>query len=289
MAGRSEAGPTALRIMLGAHLRRLRERAGVTRPEAGWAIRSSESKISRMELGRVGFKVRDIEDLLTLYSVTDAEERDRLVQLARDANNRGWWHRYHDVTPDWFDAYLGLEAAADLIRTYEVQFVPGLLQTPEYTRAVAALTSGTERPAVELDRVVALRKTRQAVLDRDPPLRLWAVIEESALRRPIGGPVVLRDQLAALFEAIHRPNVTVQIIPLGAAGHPATAGAFSVLRFPQADLPDVVYLEHLTSALYLDKPDDLDAYTQVLDSLTVSALPPQQAEEQLTAILRQLD
>jgi hypothetical protein len=289
MAGRSEAGPTALRIMLGAHLRRLRERAGVTRSEAGWAIRSSESKISRMELGRVGFKVRDVEDLLTLYSVTEAEERDRLKQLARDANNRGWWHRFHDVTPDWFDAYLGLEAAADLIRTYEIQFVPGLLQTPQYTRAVAALTSGAERSTDELERVVALRKTRQAVLDREPALRLWAVIEESALRRPIGGRQVLRDQLTALIEAIHRPNVTVQIIPLDATDHAATAGAFSVLRFRQTDLPDVVYLEHLTSALYLDKRDDLDAYTHVFDSLTVAAPPPQQAEEQLTTILRDLE
>ncbi|MEV8371549.1 helix-turn-helix transcriptional regulator [Kribbella sp. NPDC056861] len=289
MAGRSEAGPTALRIMLGAHLRRLRERAGVTRSDAGWAIRSSESKISRMELGRVGFKERDVEDLLTLYSVSDAAERERLLQLARDANNRGWWYRYHDVTPHWFDDYLGLEAAAELIRTYETQFVPGLLQTPEYTRAVAGLTSGTERTTEELDRIVALRTTRQAVLYRDPPLRLWAVVEESVLRRPIGGPQVLREQLAALLEAIQQPNVTLQIIPLSATGHAATAGAFSVLRFPQADLPDVVYLEHLTSALYLDKRDELDAYTHVLDNLTVAAPPPQEAEEQLTTILEQLD
>ncbi|WP_040453734.1 helix-turn-helix domain-containing protein [Kribbella catacumbae] len=288
MAGRTEAGPTALRIMLGAHLRRLRERAGVTRSDAGWAIRSSESKISRMELGRVGFKERDVEDLLTLYSVSDPAERDRLLQLARDANNRGWWHRYNDVTPDWFDAYLGLEVAADLIRTYEIQFVPGLLQTPEYTRAVAGL-SGAERSPDEIDKIVALRKTRQAVIERDPPLRLWAVVEESVLRRPIGGTQVLREQLAALIQAIQRPTITLQVIPLGTAGHAATGGAFSVLRFPQADLPDVVYLEHLTSALYLDKRDDLDSYTHVLDSLTVSAPPPQQAEEQLTTILRQLD
>lgn len=287
MAGRTEAGPTALRIMLGAHLRRLRERAGVTRSDAGWAIRSSESKISRMELGRVGFKERDVEDLLTLYAVPDPAERARLLQLARDANNRGWWHRYNDVTPDWFDAYLGLEAAADLIRTYEIQFVPGLLQTPAYTRAVAGL-SGAERSPAEVDKIVALRKTRQAVLDRDPPLRLWAVVEESVLRRPIGGTQVLREQLAALIEAIQRPNITLQIIPLGSAGHAATGGAFSVLRFPQADLPDVVYLEHLTSALYLDKRDDLDSYTHVLDSLTVTAPPPQQAEQQLTTILHQL-
>ena len=260
----------------------------MTRSDAGWAIRSSESKISRLELGRVGSKERDIEDLLTLYSVTDAAERDRLLQLARDANNRGWWHRYHDVTPEWFSDYLGLEAAADLIRTYEVQFVPGLLQTPEYTRAVAGLTSGTERTPDELDRIVALRTTRQAELHRDPPLRVWAVIEESVLRRPIGDQQVLRDQLAWLLQAIQWPNITLQIIPLGSAGHAATAGAFSVLRFPQADLPDVVYLEHLTSALYLDKRDDLDAYTHVLDSLTVSAPPPQQAEQQLKTILEQL-
>ena len=126
------------------------------------------------------------------------------------------------------------------------------------------------------------------MLDREPPLQLWAVIEEAALHRPIGGPQVLRESVGGSAEAIQRPNVTLQIIPLGSAGHAATGGAFSVLRFPQADLPDVVYLEHLTSALYLDKRDDLDAYTHVLDSLTVSAPPPQRAEEQLTAILRQL-
>ena len=288
MVGRSEAGPTALRIMLGAQLRRLREQAGVSRSDAGWAIRSSESKISRMELGRVGFKARDVEDLLSLYGVREAAERNRLLELAREANDRGWWHHYSDVTPDWFDAYLGLEAAAEMIRTYEIQFVPGLLQIPQYTRAVAKLTSGSERSEAEIAKVVALRETRQAVLERDPPLRFWAVIEESVLWRPIGGAQVLREQLGALIEAIRRPNITLQIIPLGSAGHAATGGAFSVLRFPQADLPDVVYLEHLTSALYLDKRDDADAYTRVLDNLAVSGPPPQQAEQQLTHILRQL-
>jgi hypothetical protein len=288
MAGRSEAGPTALRIMLGAQLRRLRDRAGVTRSEAGWAIRASESKISRMELGRVGFKERDVADLLELYQVTEAAERDHLLQLARDANNRGWWHRYGDVTPDWFDAYLGLEAAAELIRTYEIQFVPGLLQTPEYTRAVARLTPAGERSEEEVDRITALRTSRQAVLERDPPLRLWAVVEESVLWRPIGGIDVLREQLESLTEAIRRPNITLQIIPTGSAGHLATGGAFSILRFPQPDLPDVVYLEHVTSALYLDKRDDVDAYTHILDTLAVTGPRPQEAERQLTAILRQL-
>jgi hypothetical protein len=288
MAGRNEPGPTALRIMLGAHLRRLRERGGVSRSDAGWAIRSSESKISRLELGRVGFKQRDVEDLLTLYGVTEVAERERLLQLARDANNRGWWHRYGGITPDWFDAYLGLEAAAELIRTYEIQFVPGLLQTPEYTRAVARLTPG-ERTDADIEQVVALRSTRQQVLERDPPLRLWAVMEESVLWRPIGGRQVQREQIGALIEAVRRPNITLQIIPIGSAGHPATGGAFSVLRFPEPDLPDIVYLEHLTSALYLDKPDDLDAYTHVLDALAVTGPRPQEAEDQLARILYRLD
>ncbi|WP_238161045.1 helix-turn-helix domain-containing protein [Kribbella antibiotica] len=285
MAGQGVVGPTALRMMLGSHLRRLRERAEVSRTDAGWAIRASESKISRLELGRVGFKERDVEDLLSLYGVSDARERDRLLELAREANSRGWWHRYGDVTPDWFDAYLGLEAAAELIRTYEIQFVPGLLQTAEYARAVAQLTAGAPRETEDIERIVALRGRRQRVLDREPPLKLWAVVEESALRRPIGGKDVLRQQLAALREAAHQPNITLQIIPLEGPGHAATGGAFSLMRFPQRDLPDVVYLEHLTSALYLDKRDDVEHYTRVLDHLAATGPPPQQTDAQLVALL----
>ncbi|MFI5735887.1 helix-turn-helix domain-containing protein [Kribbella sp. NPDC051587] len=289
MAGQGVVGPTALRMMLGSHLRRLRERAGVSRTDAGWAIRASESKISRLELGRVGFKERDVEDLLSLYGVSEARERDRLLELAREANNRGWWHRYGDVTPDWFDAYLGLEAAAELIRTYEIQFVPGLLQTAEYARAVAGLTAGAPRDKDEIERIVTLRTRRQRVLDREPPLKLWAVIEEAALRRPIGGTEVLREQLTSLREAVHQPNITLQIIPLSEPGHAATGGAFSLLRFPQRDLPDVVYLEHLTSALYLDKRDDVETYTQILDHLAAFGPPPQQTDAQLTALLDRLN
>ncbi|WP_350276286.1 helix-turn-helix transcriptional regulator [Kribbella sp. HUAS MG21] len=288
MAGRSVVGPTALRMMLGGHLRELRERAGVSRTDAGWAIRASESKISRLELGRVGFKERDVADLLTLYGVHEAHERDRLLDLAREANDPGWWHRYGDVTPEWFDAYLGLEATAELIRTYEIQFVPGLLQTADYARAVARLGPSGTRPDSEIERLVALRTRRQRALDREPPLKLWAVIEEAVLRRPIGGTAVLRDQLDALLEATTRPNVTVQIIPLESSGHAATGGAFSLLRFPQRDLPDIVYLEHLTSALYLDKRDDVETYTQALELLASTSPPPQQTERQLLRLLQRL-
>ncbi|GAB2643084.1 helix-turn-helix domain-containing protein [Kribbella swartbergensis] len=288
MAGHGEVGPTALRMMLGSHLRQLRERAGVSRTDAGWAIRGSESKISRLELGRVGFKERDVQDLLTLYGVTDPQERERLLELAREANNRGWWHRYGDVTPDWFDAYLGLEAAAELIRTYEIQFVPGLLQTADYARAVARLTPERTRSEAEVERVVDLRTRRQRVLDREPPLKLWAVIEESVLLRPIGGTQVLRDQLDALRAAVERPNITLQIIPVNSPGHAATGGAFSILRFPQRDLPDIVYLEHLTSALYLDKREDVDTYTQALNLLATTGPAPQAARHHLTTLLNQL-
>lgn len=285
--GGSAAGPTVLRMMLGAQLRRLRESRGVTREGAGWEIRASESKISRMELGRVGFKERDIADLLTLYGITDPQEREALLRLARDANSPGWWHQYGDVLPSWFQAYLGLEAAAALIRTYELQFVPGLLQTQEYARAVVLLGHGRALPA-EIDRRVALRMRRQQVLHRKDPPQLWAVVDEAALRRPIGGPAVMRQQVMALIDATRLPNVRLQVVPFAAGGHAAAGGAFSILRFGDAELPDVVYIEQLTSALYLDKREDLEFYAVAMERLCVEAEPPERTPELLGRILADL-
>ncbi|MET7751682.1 helix-turn-helix transcriptional regulator [Micromonospora sp. NPDC005367] len=281
--GGPTTGPTVLRMLLGAQLRRLRESSGVTREGAGWEIRASESKISRMELGRVGFKERDVADLLTLYGVKDDEEREVLLKLARDANSPGWWHRYGDVLPSWFQSYLGLEAAAALIRTYEVQFVPGLLQTPAYARAVVLLGHGTAAPD-EIDRRVGLRVRRQEVLRRADPPQLWAVLDEAALRRPIGGPEVMRGQLSALIEATRSPNIRLQIIPFTAGGHAAAGGAFSILRFGDQDLPDIVYIEQLTSAIYLDKRDDLDHYALAMERLCVEAEPPERTPQLLTRL-----
>jgi hypothetical protein len=281
-------GPTVLRMLLGAHLRRLREAQGVTREDAGWEIRSSESKISRMELGRVGFKERDVADLLSLYGVDDAEERARLLGLAREANTPGWWHRFGDVLPGWFQSYLGLEAAAAIIRTYEVQFVPGLLQTPDYARAVINLGHEHAR-SEELDRRVGLRIARQQVLNRDNPPIFWAVVDEAVLRRPIGGLKVMREQLEALIEATRHPNVTLQVIPFSAGGHAAAGGAFTILRFPEEDLSNVIYVEQLTSAIYLDKPDDVDSYTAAMERLCLSALAPEKTPGLLEHILRDLD
>lgn len=286
--GGAAGGPTVLRMLLGAHLRRLREAQGVTREDAGWEIRSSESKISRMELGRVGFKERDVADLLTLYGLDDDEERTRLLALARDANNPGWWHRFGDVLPNWFQSYLGLEAAAALIRTYEVQFVPGLLQTNEYARAVVLLGHGRAK-ADEIDRRVELRMARQQVLTRPDAPKLWVVVDEAALRRPIGGVDIMRRQVDALLEANTLPNVRLQVIPFNAGGHAAAGGAFTILRFPDQDLPDVVYIEQLTSALYLDKRDDVDLYAEAMERLCVEARPPTETQKVLEEIRRDLE
>ncbi|WP_343979492.1 MULTISPECIES: helix-turn-helix transcriptional regulator [Kribbella] len=258
--------------MLGGHLRRMREAAGISRADAGWQIRASESKVSRMELGRVGFKERDVNDLLDLYEMKDAQERERLMELARAANNPGWWSRYGDVMPSWFGNYVGLEVAAKLIRTYELLFVPGLLQTEDYARAVVQLGKAY-LPSEEINQRVALRVTRQQILTRPDPVRLWVVLDEAALHRPVGGRDTMREQIQYLIEASQKPNITLQIMPFSSVGYPDAGGAFSILRFPEGDLPDVVYIEHAASALYLDKLEDLDEYAAIMEALTIAAAP----------------
>jgi transcriptional regulator with XRE-family HTH domain len=275
-------------LQLGARLRSLRLARGVTRDQAGYEIRASESKISRMELGRVSFKERDVVDLLKLYGVEDDGERERLLTLAREANTPGWWHSYGDVLSSWFQNYLDLEQSAELIRTYEIQFVPGLLQTDAYARAVITLGHGTATPA-EIDRRADLRMARKKMLERKESPRLWAVLDEAVLRRPIGGREVLREQITALLEACEHPNVRLQVIPFESGGHAAAGGAFAILRFPYPDMPDVVYLEHLTSGLYLDKREDVDHYAAAMGRLTIEAEPPARTPELLRKALRDLD
>ncbi|MEV7118739.1 helix-turn-helix domain-containing protein [Kitasatospora griseola] len=278
-------GSMVRRILLGSQLRRLREGCAISREDAGYAIRASESKISRMELGRVSFKERDVADLLSLYGLSGGAERETLLALVREANKSGWWHSYNDVLPNWFQTYMGLEEAAALIRTYEVQFVPGLLQCDEYARAIFA----QNRPALaddEIERRVALRARRQKLLTEGRGPKLWAVIDEAALRRPVGGPEVMRAQLEHLVDLAQLPSVVLQVMPFRFGAHAGESGAFSVLRFPEQDLPDVVYLEQLTSALYLDKRDDVDEYVQVMERLCVDSLTPQQTLDLLQGILK---
>ncbi len=276
--------PTALRMVLGARLRRLREAKQISPEEAGYVIRASHSKISRLETGRVGFKDRDVADLLTLYGVTDEAQREEIRGLASRANSPGWWHDYSDLLAGWFEEYIGLEEAAVQISTYEAQFVPGLLQTEDYARAVILLEYSNPK---EISRRVSLRIARQAILSGPEPTSLWAVLDEAALRRPIGGSRAMRAQLTHLIEMSQQPNVTIQVMPFTAGGHAAAGGSFSVLHFAEDDLPDMVYLEQLASAQYQDKQDILGTYLDVVDRLRVEAASPEDSLETLRARLQE--
>ena len=277
------AGPTVQRLVLGGHLRRLREDAGITTERAAAIIRGSHSKISRMEHGRVGFKERDIADLLTLYGVTEGGEREALLGLARGSNLPGWWQSYSDILPHWVEPYFGLEAAASFIREYELQFVPGLLQTEAYARAVIRL--GTSVAEDEIVRRAQARVSRQEILRRESPPKIWAVMDESALHRVIGGPEVMREQLRHLLDMCDHPAVTVQILPFSAGAHRAMGGAFTILRYTEPDLRDVVFIEQLTSALYLDKQAEVDSYLEVIEEVCLQAEPSARTPGILRSVL----
>jgi hypothetical protein len=286
-AGGSSVGdPTVLKILLGAQLRRLRETAGISRDDAGYHIRASGSKISRLELGRVSFKERDVSDLLDLYHVS-GEQKDQLVQLTREANATPWWQKYREVVPDWFQVYVGLEEAATLIRVYEVQFVPGLLQTEEYARAVVTQGSPGLSPD-EVDNRVNVRLGRQRLFAKENAPRLWAIVDEAALRRPMGGRDVLAGQVKRLIEAVGESNITLQVMPFKHGGHGAEGGAFTIMRFPEADLPDMVYMEYLTGAHYIDKPEEVEVYAAVMERLSVAGTSPEKTRDLLADILKEV-
>src|SRR5216684_4325364 len=254
--GTRAGGPTVQRLVLGGQLHRLRESRGISAEQAAEQIRGSHSKISRMEHGRVGFKERDVGDLLTLYGVTDSEERAALLNLAREANTPGWWHAYSDVLPAWLEPYVGLEAAASVIRTYQIQLVPGLLQTEGYARAL--IRQGSAATEEEIARRGELRVSRREIV---------------------------REQLKYLIEVADHPAVTLQILPFSAGAHSAMGGPFTILRFAEPDLQDVVYIEQLTSALYLDKPAEVDSYLEVMEQLCLQAEPVANTTKVLSQIL----
>src|SRR6266702_6592296 len=255
------SSPTVPRMLVGIQLHRLREAAGISPDQAAYEIRASLSKISRMVNGLVRFKERDVTDLLTLYGVTDERTRNGLVPLPLPANAPGWWSKYGDVMADWFEAYLGLETAASVIRTFELQFVHGLFQTEDYARAVTVL-GHTAAPKDEIERRVNIRLKRQDLLTGAKPPQVWSVIDEGALRRPVGGPAVMRAQLEHLIAVSGLRQVTIQVAPFARGGHAAAGGSFTILRFGDPDVPDVVYLEQLTSAFYLGKREDVDHYME---------------------------
>jgi transcriptional regulator with XRE-family HTH domain len=278
--------PTALRVVLGTQLRRLREARGVTVAAAAQAIRGSGAKISRMELGRVGPRERDVMQLLTLYGVSTQQEREAFLTLVRRANVPGWWHQYSDIIPSWFDAYLGLEQASSVIRTYQPQLVPGLLQTPEVARTVIKL-GYPRRSTDDIERRIALRMTRQEILTQPGPPLLWAVFEEASLWR-LNKNSVMREQIQHLISMAELPNVSIQLIPVHSRAHLGVGGPFTILRFPHADLSDIVYLEQLTSAVYLDKNEDVKLYTIAMNRLCTEAATPTQTITLLNDMLKKL-
>jgi transcriptional regulator with XRE-family HTH domain len=274
-AGEQNIGPTARRMILGSQLRRLREEAGITRQQAGYNIRGSESKISRLELGRVGFKERDVTDLLTMYGVEDSTERQTFLDMVKQSNEPGWWRRFGETMPNWFTDLVGLEEAAARIQIWEPLYVSGLLQIEGYARAI--FSHGRPEMADErVDQLVALRMRRQKMFSRPDAPRVWMVLDESVLHRPIGGMKVLKQQIEYLLEMSALPHVSVQILPFSRSGLSAEH-AFSLLRFGEPELPNIAYVEYLTGAHYIEKREEIEKYSRALDMLAVDSETPERS------------
>lgn len=272
MDPRPGGAPTVLRMVLGKRLQDLREKAGLSFEQAGRALDVTHATIRRMEKAEVGLKIPYVEKLLVTYGITSPEEIGGFLSLAREANRPGWWHSFRDVLPEWFSAFVSLEGEASVIRAYEPHYVPGLLQIPTYARAV--LRAGLPHaPADEIERLVTVRIERQALLSRAGAPLLWVVMDETVLRRPIGGRKVMRDQFTALIEATERPNVRLQVIPFAAGPHPAMYGPFHIFRFQLQEIPDIAYTESLVGGAYFDDRDDVSTFLEALDRMCAQAAP----------------
>ncbi|MGW1022578.1 helix-turn-helix domain-containing protein [Streptomyces sp. NPDC002577] len=281
------SAPTVGQVVLGRRLQDLREQAGLKREEAARILRVAPATVRRMEMAEVALKIPYLQLLLKSYGVSDGEA-DAFVTLAEEANRPGWWQRFHDILPGWFSMHVSLEGAASLIRSYEPHFVPGLLQTEDYTRAVMESGAiGQTRPG-DIQRHVALRMQRQQLLTREDAPRLWVVMEETALRRPVGGPEVMRAQIDRLLEAMRLPHVTLQIAEFASGPHPGTYGPFVLFRFAMPELPDMVYSEYLTGAVYLDARAEVATHLEVLDRMAAQAATARRTKEILREFRKEL-
>jgi transcriptional regulator with XRE-family HTH domain len=275
-------------VVLGKRLQELRERAGLKREEAAKVLHVAPATIRRMETAEVALKIPYVRLLLQEYGVP-ADEADGFVRLAEEANRPGWWQRFHDVLPGWFSMYVSLEGAASVIRAYEPQFVPGLLQTEDYARAILRGGAvGQVRPD-DIERHVALRMARQSLLTRQDAPKFWVIMDETVLRRPVGGsPAVMRAQIDRLLEATALPNVTLQIAEFATGHHPGTYGPFVLFRFAVPELPDMVYSEYLTGAVYLDARTEVASHLEVMDRMAAQAATAQRTKEILKDVRKEL-
>lgn len=281
------SAPTVGQVVLGRRLQDLRERAGLKREEAARILRVAPATVRRMEMAEVALKIPYLQLLLKSYGVAD-DEADAFVTLAEEANKPGWWQRFHDILPGWFSMYVSLEGAASLIRSYEPHFVPGLLQTEEYARGVMRSGAiGQTRPE-DIERYVALRMERQSLLTRKDAPRVWIVMDETALRRPVGDSDVMREQIDKLLDAVELPHVTLQIAPFAAGPHPGTYGPFVLFRFAMAELPDMVYSEYLTGAVYLDARTEVATHLEVMDRMAAQAATAHRTKELLRDLRKEL-
>ncbi|MEV5508592.1 helix-turn-helix domain-containing protein [Streptomyces orinoci] len=284
---RPTGAPTVLRVVLGKRLQDLREKAGLSFQDAGRALDVTHATVRRMEKAEVGLKIPYVEKLLHLYGVHNQTEVEGFLALAREANRPGWWHRFRDVLPEWFSAFVSLEGEANVIRAYEPHYVPGLLQTEDYARAV--LRAGQPHaPREEIERGVAVRRERQHLLTRDNAPLLWVVMDETVLRRPIGGPEVMRAQISRLIEATELPQVRLQIMPFASGPHPAMYGPFHIFRFPIDELPDIAYAENLIGASYFDQREDVSAFLEALDRMCAQAAPAHTTKAFLGGIRKEI-
>ncbi|MDL5204758.1 helix-turn-helix transcriptional regulator [Streptomyces sp. ALI-76-A] len=273
--------PTVGQVVLGRRLQELREAAGLRREEAAQVLRVAPATVRRMETADVALKIPYVQVLLETYGVSE-DESASFVALAEEANQPGWWQRFHDVLPDWFSLYVSLEGAARIIRSYEPHFVPGLLQTEDYARAVLEAGTIGQAGGETIERHVSLRMARQQLLERQDPPHLWVIMDETVLRRPVSiRGEVMRDQLDKLLRFAERDRVTLQVAEFAKGPHPGTYAPFSLFRFAEPQLPDMVFTEYLTGALYLDSRKEVATHLEVLDHMSAGAASAERTRELL--------
>jgi transcriptional regulator with XRE-family HTH domain len=271
-------GPTVRRRRLGSELRRLREDHSIKLEEVADRLGVAASTLSRIETGKAPTKSVYLSAMLEMYGVTDPSQRQVLVDMAREGHRKGWWSVYDDVLPTGFGIYVGLEAEAAGLRSFEGEVVQGLFQTPDYARAILREVQVRDTDE-QIERLVDLRMKRQEVLDRNPPLDVWMILDEAVVRRTIGGPGVMRDQLARLVEASKKPNVTLQVLPFSSGSHAGLRGPFSILEFPERADPDVAYVESVAGIIYLEKEREVRTCAEAFDRLRAAALSPGQSTD----------